>query len=237
MKIPKISTRSKISEVNGLISQIIDEYKKGDYTSDAYLTMAFEKLTGENNRLKAAIMRDSVESELAELDEISDNEVSFTYGLVKGYTCHPDKDIAQAAEVVFKMVDKYGLEVKRKSYREQYPLLGSMIEESRDEQYAPLIARLSGCEVRFNLLEAAVNNFTAKQNAYLSLKDQEKSLTTATDHKKNLVDFFNDEIATYLEVMQKIRANTYDALILFVANRIIENNAAVRNRHNKSGIE
>jgi len=234
MKIPKILTNSRISEINGLLQQMIGEYKKGDYTADAYLSPAFEQLIAQNNQLGIAIMRDSAESELAELDEISDNEVTLTHGLIKGYTCHPDQSKADAAAILFKMVDKYGLEVKNKSYREEYPLLASMISECKTETNAACIAQLDGCAERFNRLEAAVNNFTTRQNTYLLVKDDEKDMTSATEIKKQLIGFINEELATYLNVMQKVKADVYGGLAQFVANRISESNSAVRNRRNKT---
>ncbi|MCG8579512.1 MAG: DUF6261 family protein [Bacteroidales bacterium] len=233
IKVSKILTTTRVSEVNGLLNQMTDEYKKGDYSSDTYLTAAFERMIDENDLLMIAIMRDSIESELADMDEITDNEMTLTHGLLKGYTCHPDEAIAEAAEFVFKMVDKYGLDVKHKSYREQYPLLGSMIQESQNEPHVSYIAKLSGCEMRLKLLKQAVDNFNEKQNAYNLLKDDRREQQSASDIKKQLVSFINEDLITYLEVMAKVNSETYGNLAQFIANRINESNAVVRSRRNK----
>ncbi|GEM_PF-6379869 len=237
MKIPKILSTTRVSEVNGVTQQMIDEYGKGDYSADSHLTKVFDHITDSNNQLGIAIMRDSVESELAELDEITDNEVTLTHGLTKGYTCHPDENTANRAGELFKMVDKYGLEVKKKSYREEYPLLGSMITESKTEPYVACIAALPGCDERFKRLEAAVNNFNAKQNVYLSVKDDQNELSSATAIKKQLIAFINGELVAYLDVMQRVNTEMYGGLAQFTANRIAENNSAVRKRRNKTEAE
>jgi len=232
-KIPRILTNTRVSEVNGLLQQIIDEYKKGDYTADTYLTPAFEKLMEENNRLKVAIMRDGIESDLYELDEVTDTIVTYLHGLVQGYTCHPDASIADAAVILFKMIDKYGLEVKNKSYREEYPLLASMISESKTENYKACIAQLSGCDVRFNQLEIAVDNFNAKQNDFFSMKDDRMDQDNASVIKKSAIEMLNDDVAPYLYAMQKVNADVYGDLAQFVINRINESNAVVRKRKSK----
>ncbi|WP_289053058.1 DUF6261 family protein [Carboxylicivirga marina] len=146
-------------------------------------------------------MRHIIESEVADMDAVTDNEVSMLHGLTKGYTIHPDESISNTATLLFNMIDKYGLEVKKKSYREEYPLLGSMLTESKTEPYPAYIAQLNGCAERFNRLETAVNHFNTKQNAYLSVKDDERNLASATDIKKQLIRFINEELIAYLNVM------------------------------------
>ncbi|TRX70866.1 DUF6261 family protein [Carboxylicivirga sp. M1479] len=231
--IPKILTTTRVSELNGVTQQLIDKYTKGDYSSDSHLTQLFANLSDTNQQLGIAIMRHTAQSELADLDAITDNEVSQLHGLTKGYTCHPDEAIANAAHMLFQMIDKYGLEVKKKSYREEYPLLGSMLTESKTEPYPASIAQLDGCAERFNMLETAVNNFNTKQNAYLSVKDDEQNLASATDIKKQLICFINEELIAYLNVMQKVQADVYSELAQHTANRISESNNAVRLRRNK----
>ena len=233
MKLPKILTTTRVSEVNGVTQQMIDEYGKGDYSADSHLTQLFGQVTDINNQLGIAIMRDSTESELAELDDITDKEMTLTHGLIKGYTCHPDETTANAAILLFKMVDKYGLKVKNKGYREEYPLLSSMIAESQTRIYDACISQLSGCDIRFNRLKTAVNHFNTQQNTYLSVKDDEKEQLSATAIKKQLITLINDDLLTYLVAMQKANPAMYSALTDFAANRINESNLVVRNRKSK----
>lgn len=234
-KTERVLNNTRVSEVNWVTQQIVDEYQKGDYSSDAYLSPAMEKVIGQNGRLRVAIMRDALESELAELDDVADNEVTLLHGLTKGYTCHPDENKARAAYQLFKMVDKYGLEVKEKGYNEEYPLLRSMIAESKTDVYKACFEALPACQERFNLLEAAVNNFSSKQNAFNLEKDERKEKESASVIKKQLLDLLNNEVMPYLDVMQKVKTDLYGGLTQFAANRISESNAAVRNRGNKSG--
>ncbi|WP_439185173.1 DUF6261 family protein [Carboxylicivirga taeanensis] len=237
IKISKILTTTRVSELNGVTQQILDEYSKGDYSTDRHLTQLFSQVSELNNQLGIAIMRDTVESELSELDGVTDSLFTLLHGLTKGYTCHPEEAVSGAAIQLFKMIDKYGLEVKSKSYREEYPLLSSMITESKTEPYAACITALSGCDVRFSQLETAVNNFTTKQIAYLSVKDDEKNKSSATLIKKQLIGFINDELAPYLGVMQKVNTTLYGELAQFTANRIAESNAVVRNRSSKVAVD
>lgn len=233
-KIPRILTNTRVSEVNGLFRQMIDEFTKGDYSGDAYLSHVFGQVTDLNEQLGIAIMRDAVESDLADLDDVTDRIFTLLHGLVKGYTCHPDEAIANAAIWLFKMIEKYGLEVKNKSYREEYPLLASMIAERKTEDYQTCVAQLSGCDIRFNQLETAVDNFNAKQNDYYSVKDDRKELETASVIKKRLIDLLNDDVAPYMVVMSKVNAETYAELAQFIVNRIDESNALVRQRKAKA---
>lgn len=232
-KIQRILTNTRMTEVNGLTQQMTDEYSKGDYSADSYITEIFDTLMDINQQLGTAIMRNKAESELSVLDDITDNEVTHTHGLVEGLTHHPNESIANKAITLFKMVDKYGLEVKTKGFNEEYPLLGSMIGESKTEPFASCIAQLDGCAERFNRLEAAVDNFNTKRNAFLLVKDDEKEQVSATEIKKQLIAFINNDIATYLNAMQKARPDDYSNLAQFIANRINENNSAVRLRRNK----
>ncbi|TRX66447.1 DUF6261 family protein [Carboxylicivirga sp. M1479] len=232
-KIPRIKGNTRVSEVNGLLQQIIDEYQKNDYSNDAYVKSAFERAISLNEQLSIAIMRDSVESDLSELDDVTDRTFTLLHGLVKGYTCHPDGAIAGAAELLFKMLEKYGLEVKSKSYREEYPLLASLLGESKTGDYQACVVQLPGCEQRFMQLETAVDNFNAKQNAYYSVKDERKELDSASLIKKRLFALLNDDLVPYLFVMSKVNADVYTELTQFTANRIAENNTTVRNRSTK----
>ncbi|MCT4589005.1 MAG: DUF6261 family protein [Carboxylicivirga sp.] len=232
-KIPKILTNTRVSEVNGLLQQIIDEFNKGDYSTDAYMSQAFQQVITINGQLGEAIKRDAIESDLADLDDVSDNAITLLHGLVKGYTCHPDNMIANAARLLFKMIEKYGLEVKSKSYREEYPLLASMISESKTEEYAACIVQLPGCDVRFEQLETAVDNFNTRQNDYYSVKDERSEMETASVLKKRLIGLMNDDVAPYLFVMQKVNGDVYADLTHFITKRITENNSVVRNRKNK----
>lgn len=233
-RIEKILTTTRVSEANGVMQQIIDQYKKGDYSTDEYLTKIFEDIIELNNQLGTAIMRDKAESELATLDNVTDNEVTLTHELVEGYTCHPNEAIAGQATTLFSMVDKYGLAVKNKSFNEEYPLLASMIDESKTEPYASCVAGLDGVAERFNLLEAAVNTFNTRRSAFYSVRDNEKEQASATEIKKLLIAAVNDNIASYLNAMQKARPDVFAELAQFMANRIAENNAAVRNRRTKN---
>lgn len=232
-KIQKIRLNTRISEVNGLVQQLIDEYKKSDYSSDSYLTMVYKQLSEQNTQLGIAIKRDSIESELAELDDVTDSIFTLLHGLVKGYTCHPDEAISGPAIQLFKMIDKYGLEVKSKSYREEYPLLSSMITDSKTEPYAACITTLVGCNVRFSQLETAVDNFNAKKHAYYGARDDRQELETASVIKKRLINLLYDDVTPYLYTMQKVNAALYSQLAQFTANRIAESNAIVRNRSSK----
>lgn len=232
-KIQKIRLNTRISEVNGLVQQLIDEYKKSDYSADSYLTMVYKQLSEQNTQLGIAIKRDSIESELAELDDVTDSVFTLLHGLVKGYTYHPDEAISGPAIQLFKMIDKYGLEVKSKGYREEYPLLSSMITDSKTEPYAACITALTGCDVRFSQLETAVDNFNAKQHAYYGARDDRQELETASVIKKRLINLLHDDVAPYLYTMQKVNAALYGRLAQFTANRIAESNALVRNRSSK----
>ncbi len=229
-KIPKILSISRVSETNGLTRQVIDEYRKGDYSNDSYLTSMIEQLLRRNTELGDAIMRSKTESELAELDNQADMGFTNLHGLSKGYTYHPEENIAKFARQLFALVDKYGLEVKNKSYSEEYPLLNSLLKESQSAEYQLCINNLPGCAQRFTELETSVNAFITKQNEYNSAKDDEKELESASVIKKQVIALINDDLGPYLSAMQKANTGVYGDLATFINNRIAENNAAVRNR-------
>ena len=232
MRIPKILINARISEVNGVTQLVINEYTKGDYSADVYFTDLFNRVDSSNKMLSEAMKRDIVVSDLARLDENTDDIYTSLHGLVKGCTYHPNANISEAGDKVFKLIDKYGLEVKSKSYREEYPLLTSLIHDSEGADYQVAIGKLSGCNVRFQQLKDAVDAFNTKQTAYLSERDDLKNLPSATEVKKQLISIVNNELNTYLCAMEIARPEVYKALADFVANRIKESNAAVRNRRN-----
>lgn len=232
MKIPKILINARISEMNGVMQQIINEYIKDDYSADDYFTGLLTKLTENNNVLSEAIKRDTVVSELAELDGNTDDIYTSLHGLVKGFTYQPTANIAQAGDKVFTLIEKYGLQVKTKSYREKYPLLASLIQDSEMKEYQTAIGKITGCSMRFQQLKEAVEVFNTKQNAYLLKRDDLKNIPSATEVKKQLISIVNKELSTYLNAMYIAKPDVYSTLAKFVANRINECNAAVRNRRN-----
>lgn len=230
MKIPRILSNTRVSELNWVTQQMIDEYTKGDYSADAYLTEVFNQVIDTNDQLGLAIQRDVAESELAELDDHTDTIFTCLHGLTKGYTYHPDEATAGAGVKLFKRIDKCGLEVKTKSYGEEYGLLSSLITDSKAPEYQAAITQLPGCDVRFQQLETAVSNFASRQNIYKSAKDDAKNQESATVIKRRLIDIIKDDLSVYLNAMQKVNPAVYGELSQFIANRISESNAAVRSR-------
>nr|WP_321453377.1 DUF6261 family protein [uncultured Carboxylicivirga sp.] len=229
-KIPRIINNTRVSETNGLTLQLTEAFVKDEWNTDSYLQNLFSRIKTSNQKLGEAIKRDKTESELAELDDLTDKAVTNLHGLTKGYTFHPDKAIYTSANKLLKLIDKYGLEVKAKSYLEEYPLLNSLITDSRAGEYADCIAALPGCDIRFTELETSVNTFTDKQNEFNKAKDSEQNLASASVIKKELLKIINDELVLYLNAMRQANSQTYSTLADYIGNRINQSNVAVNNR-------
>lgn len=106
----------------------------------------------------------------------------------------------------------------------------SLLAERKTSNYQSNIALLPGCDVRFTQLETAVDTFLNTQSEHNATKDKEDDLESASVIKKQILALLNGEISPYADAMQKANAALYGNLAKFMANRINENNAAVRNR-------
>lgn len=232
-KILKLSSSCRTTEANSVVKKIISEYNTHDFTGEAYFTGIMDTIISTNDALTLAIERDTNQSELDSFDEVADNAFTSLYFLSMGLANHPDEAISKPAKEVFKLVDKYGLEIKSKGYDVSYSLYGSLISDGKSEKYQASIASLSGCKDSFDNLEIAVNNFLEKQRSNILYNDARKTEESASSLKKNLIAIINGDLIDCLRYQQKANTAMYGGIAQFIHQRFSEVNAAVQSRSKK----
>ena len=230
--IEKLIAKSRTTEVNDATTRISGAFD-GSGITDAYLTTTFASLDAANLTLSLAIKRSKAESDLEEKDEVRDDKVRALYYLINGFLYHPTREIKDAAQLLMKLFDNYGLVIVGESYATESSLVGSLLLDLAKPKYAAAITALSGCADLIAQLQTAEDDFEQARIAYETEKAKEGMVSNATLVKKEVLAILNDKIVVYLRAMEQVNPATYGVYASTVAQIIADNNEQVKKRQQK----
>ena len=234
MKIEKILHRSYNGEVATVAEGILKTSENHDWSTDNFLTDALQRIQTENNKLSIAIHQDKAMSELEERDDDRDNAIRALYNLCAGYRYHPGEEIRTAAQTLYLIFNKYGLnDLVQSNYAQESALIESLLKDLSTDEATAAIALLAGVTETIANVRTAQDNFTNAFVAYSEEKAQNNGKQSATKVKLAVLKLINEELVIYLRAMNIAATDTYGSFAAATAQIIADNNDKVRRRITK----
>ena len=231
--IDKISSTSRVTEVDASSMRIIGAYKTTSLSSDPHLALMFTALEPLSGTLSAAINRIKPGSTLEEADEDRDNKGRGLFYLVSGLSHHPTKKIYEAAQIVLAVLNKFGFSMFGESYSVESSLITSLLIELAKTELQEAIAVLPGCSDMVAELLAAQDYFEQTRIAWEQEKAEESTLQNATEVKKEVLALINEKIVVYMRAMEMVDEPNYGVFARTLAEIIADNNEVVKKRRKK----
>ncbi len=228
MKLQKLTSQSRITEIDSTVKQIIEAYQKSSWEAEPYLPTLFDELKEHSLALSASINRTKAESSLDEKDEIRDNLVRGISYMLNGFCFHPVTEVQEAAKGLLVVFEKYGVAIISESYATESSLINALLADLSETAMVEATAKLSGFAELVENLKVAQKEFEAAQ----LLWEEEKAEPTksATELKKDLLATLNGKIVLYLQGMVVVDSAKYGELGRIVAQIIESANQTVKRR-------
>ncbi len=230
MPIPKISSRSKITEVDFVVKNITTSYQKSDWSSDLYLTSLFDEMIPLSEKLTASINQVKVESNLETKDIDRDDLTRGVSHLLNGFCYHPSTEISNAARTVSAIFDNYGLDMITESYVVESSLIASLLEKLSEPSIASEVKKIPGFEELVNALKSAQTEFDEAFHSFQEAKATDGIKQSATEIKKEILKTVNNSLVTYLRTMAQVNEAQYGELSRSIGQIIGDTNVAVKKR-------
>lgn len=228
--IEKIIFKSRITEVHGTTRTLITAYEQTGLTDDSFLKGIYKPLGTNNNELSAAIERSQVESIMGEKDEVRDEAIRAVNYLSQGYQYHPNQEVRNAADIVKKIFNKYGLAIIKESYVTESSHIVSMLGDFAAPDVAEAIAMLNGLAENIAALKAAQADFETTRAKYASVDAKESTYTSATVLKKEVLTIINEDLVQFLRAAERFKPEVYGEFARTVAEIINKHNQQVKKR-------
>ncbi len=230
MKLNKVKSQSRTTDVDSVAKQIIGLYEASTVTTDAHLAPMMEELRAHSESIAGAINKATTENDLEERDDRRDDAIRNFYYLVRGFLHHPSPEVSEAAQIVLNIFDGFGLDIVREGYSVESSLIDSLGAQLSEEAVLPSIALLPGVS---QLVETIV--FTQKEfaDAYLAFNAQKtkaETIVSASTVKKSILAVINGKIVVYLRAMSIVAEHQFGDFCRMLATIIDTNNGTVERR-------
>ena len=228
--ISTLLTGSKVTEIDGISTQIIQGYDGTTLNTDPNMVVIFDELKPLSQLFTAAIRRMKEKSEAQTLDEAREEKIDGWYYLLLAFSHHPTPRIRNAALALLDIFDNYGMEIKSESYTAESSLLNSMLSDYSASKAQANVDIIPQGDVYLGALQEAQTNFENNRLSFEEAQAEEGTLENASALKKQVVDVINKKLVSYLNVMAGINDATYGLYARTVAQIIATNNEVVRKR-------
>lgn len=232
LNIEKLASNSRNGEIADIVTRIVSLSKDFDWSTDQHLAAMLVQLNALHERFKIALSRDTILSNLEELDEIRDDYVRDLYYMLQGAVHNPKPTIKAAGVELFAIFEKYGLEIINMSYAMESSLLTSLITDFSEKSIKDLFKSIDGMSEIFALVTKAQDNFEKARVNYerMRVEDNQESATIV---KKESLELLNGTLVTYLKTMAMINEPVYGNYANTIALMFKENNEQVKRRKKK----
>ena len=232
MKVLKLLSKSRNSEVNAATGRICDAYHGSSVEGDATLAPIFDEIDPKNLELTEAVKRMKAESDLEAKDEVRDNNHHAFYFFVYGATFSKDITVKSAAISLFTIPEYYGLGITEENYDTESSLMDSLLADLAKPEYETSISALPSCADLIADLQTSQDAFKAARLVFQQEQAQEGQLVNATAVKRQVVNIVNTSLITVLNGLLISSPATYAKFGATVAQIINENNEVVKKRKN-----
>ncbi|RXQ94377.1 hypothetical protein EO244_08830 [Ancylomarina salipaludis] len=237
VSIKRIMTSSRNGDISALLTLILKAFAKNDWTLDLYLTPVIGKISATNIALIEALRRLTAYSQMAEKDHVRDMAIRALFKLVEGYVHIPIAGMKEAALVLNRILEQYGLSIQNEDYAEESADIESLLKDLSKPNALSAIANLQGVQESIAALDAAQKDF---ENVALQQAEGEslkKDLASASMLKKVAITEINTNLVGYLNTMAKVNPATYEATTKTIAELIDRNNEMVKRRHKTKEVD
>ncbi|MFV0507029.1 MAG: DUF6261 family protein [Bacteroidales bacterium] len=228
--ISKINLKSTNGEIDATTHAINIVLKKDDWLSDTYFAAIIESLQSLQVSLNRAIKQSKAESDLKGKDLTRDRALSELFSLVRGYTT-VDSEIGIFAKRIELVLNKYGLsKTTNSNYANESAYINSLIIDLSEGEVANAVRDCPFVAVAVSKLMDSQKAFEQAYEHYIVAMTKDRTKSSATSIKANLVKVINNELVDYLRVMSKVNAEVYGPTTSKIAGIIKDNNERVKNR-------
>ncbi|MBI9065222.1 MAG: hypothetical protein JEZ14_24775 [Marinilabiliaceae bacterium] len=232
--IPTVHARSIIADVSSVTTTLLNALTRRDLTEDVYLTGLIARLTNNNTKLTQANMEMSAHSLLPSIDKKRGEYVQAVFYEVKAKRRWPDDSVREAAEQVYKVIEKYGLHTINKSYAEESANINALLCDLEEEEIKAAVTSLNGFAGLLNQLEMTQKEFEAAYLQEVKQKVDADKNRSATELSLELRSQLNKELVTYVNTMARVRPVEYQGVAEELAVIIEDSNRRVRSRLKKA---
>lgn len=229
----KVRTNIRITELLALTQAMVTEYKAlADTLTEAFLKATVEKMDAMTAQATEALKKSKTRSRLEEADGERDEAFRAVYTLVSGYTVFPIAAKKEAALLLKKTLDKYGLSaVTEASYAGESTYLNSLFGDLEKSDAAAAIKALDGVADVVQALREKQAAFEAALSAYATSRADEAG-DSASSFKKPLLSLVNDTLLPYLDVQLMTGQEACRAFSERISKLIADANEVVLRRAN-----
>ena len=163
-------------------------------------------------------------SKLDEADSKRDTIVRNFFTIVEAATLSPFEDEAAAAKAVLGVFERYGRQIVAEKYREESAKIESLLKDLEGAD----ISKIHGAKEYEALLRTAENEFKAANTLYTEGKIAASGAKSAGAKKKELLDFVNSTLLSYLKAICVVEGEKYAAFAKAVDEEIARANASIK---------
>ncbi len=230
MKLHKLESRSRITEVDTTTKSIYSAFQKSGLTEDHHLAKMMKELHELSLIMTGAIGAVETESTLDESDALRDEDIRSLFYFVKGQCSHPSKQIKASAQVVWGLLDSFGISIVSEGYAIQTSLESSLLQKLTEPSMVAHIAKVPGVDTLIQAVQSSNNNFAERELIYKKAKAASSVTVTATEIKKDILPLINNKLVVYLRAMAVVEEETFGEFTRVVGQLIDDTNRNVRNR-------
>ncbi len=232
--IPTILVHTRNAEASTILSESYNAWQRSALTTAPNLIKVFGTLFSYHTQLLQALKREKEESILEQKDEVRDNAFRALYGFVTGITFHPNAGTRAAANTILAVLQKYGLSIVDENYATESANLQSCLMDLAKPEQLTAINTIEGTTELVAALQAAQTDFENTRVSFDATKAEEAKQVSATQLKREAVSYFNNRFAIHLNGMYVSEEESYEELVLTIA-QLVENSNAIVRRRKKQG--
>ncbi len=231
MKIAKLISNVRTSELAGTATNILEAYSDFETTEDATLQEILDELAEASGLLVTAIEQNKNLSKLEGFDEKRDQAFKAIYHYLRGCTFMSVGVPQEAACQLFPIIEKYGLSMTSLSYNEQTGKMNSLIEELNEQESN--INKMVNLSTMFSTLKSTQNDFQKAYANYLSRIGEGKNKQSASNIKPKVLKIINEKLITYLRSQALFKPEIYMVFAIEVATAIEKTNRNIKERRSE----
>lgn len=230
-KVLRIYSKANVNDLNFVLGNIIKVIKRSNLSSDTYLMLVTDKVVYLYDSLTGAINRDTLKSELNVMDFRRDNTLRAFYYVIKGLTFSDNEAERKAADIVFSVLDRYGLEIISQSYKDQTVSMDSLIKDLQSADIAAIInGDLAHTAKYFNAMISVTEEWKDSVSENIIKQTEHKKEMSASKLLPEIRNKVNKELLAYVEVMAIADVTQYGALYEELTTVVDDINRVISNR-------
>ncbi len=234
MKIAKVMSQTRTTDVDSILKQAEIRYKKEDFSTDLYLTGVFDTLFPLSTKMTDAVNRIKAESNLEDKDGNRDSSIRDLFALIDGYCAFPDTAMKAAAIAIRNVLENYGLEMIHKGYDTESSLVDSLLNDLATPNMVAKLELLAGTTTLIAEITTAQEAFISADVAFEDEKTKAGKKVSATGIKKEILNVINGKLVPYISVMTDVDKTKYSDFATTLHHIINDSNEIVKKRTNSA---